>query len=165
MSKMICPQCGKDTVLRYQCLSSLEQLLSVLQICPFRCQVCSHRFLAFSLGRSYPTHTVDRREHVRIPVQMELAFSGGRIRGEGQVVNLSIGGCMIETAAPVQLDDIYHLELIIADNQPPLVLPAIVRSIGGERVGLKFLPSAEEDQRLLSLVRTKARLEAELQPA
>jgi hypothetical protein len=96
---------------------------------------------------------------------MELAFSGGRIRGEGQVVNLSIGGCMIETAAPVQLDDIYHLELIIADNQPPLVLPAIVRSIGGERVGLKFLPSAEEDQRLLSLVRTKARLEAELQPA
>jgi hypothetical protein len=163
MSKMTCPECGKDTVLRYQCLSSLEQLLSMLQICPFRCQLCSHRFLAFTFGRSYPTDALDRREHVRIPVQMELAFSGGRIRGEGQVVNLSIGGCMIETKAPVQLDDIYHLELVIADHQPSLVLPAIVRSIGGHRVGLKFLPSAQEDQRLLSLVRSKARSEAEMQ--
>jgi hypothetical protein len=164
MSKMTCPECGKDSVLRYQCLSSLEHLLSMLQICPFRCQVCCHRFLAFSLGRSYPD-TLDRREYVRIPVQMELAFSGGRIRGDGQVVNLSIGGCMIETTAPIQLDEIYHLELVIDEHQPRLVLPAIVRSIGGQRVGLKFLPSAQEDQRLLSLVRTKARTEAELQPA
>lgn len=163
MSRMTCPECGQETVLRYQCFSSLEQLLSMLQISPFRCQVCSHRFLAFTLGRSYPEQALDRREHVRIPVQMELAFSGGRIRGEGQVLNLSIGGCMIETSANVQVDDIYHLELTLAEDQPPLILPAIVRSIGGKRVGLKFLPSAHEDPRLLSFIRTKARSEAELQ--
>jgi PilZ domain-containing protein len=164
MSKMTCPECGKETVLRYQCLSPLEQLLSMLQICPFRCQVCSHRFLAFTVGRSYPQHAIDRREHVRIPVQMELAFSGGRMRGDGQVLNLSIGGCMIETSANVQVDDIYHLELKLAEDQPTLVLPAIVRSIGGKRIGLKFLPSAQEDPRLQSFIRTKARREAELQP-
>jgi PilZ domain-containing protein len=159
-----CPECGQDAVLRYQCLSPLEHLLSVLQICPFRCQICSHRFLAFSLGRSYPTHVLDRREHVRMPVQLQLAFSGGRIRGEGQVLNLSVGGCMIETSAPVHVDDIYHLELFVAKDQPPIELAAIARSVIGRRVGLKFLPSAREDQRLLAFLRARARADAELQP-
>jgi hypothetical protein len=164
VAPLTCPECGKAAVLRYQCLTALEHLLAVLKICPFRCQVCSHRFLAFTVGRSYSSSPLDRREHVRMPVQMQLAFSGGRIRGEGQVLNLSVGGCMIETGAPVHVDDIYHLELFVGNNQPPLELPAIVRSVSGKRVGLKFLPSAREDQRLLALVRARARSEAPLQP-
>jgi hypothetical protein len=159
-----CPECGQHALLRYQCLSPLEHLLALLRIYPFRCQVCSHRFLSFSMGRSYPTHTVDRREHVRVPVRLQLAFSGGRMRGEGHVLNLSVGGCMIETNVTVHRDDIYHLELFVTQDQPPLELPAIVRSVTGKRVGLKFLASAREDQRLLALIRAKARAQAELLP-
>jgi hypothetical protein len=164
VARLNCPECGQHAVLRYQCLSPLEHLLAVLRVYPFRCQVCSHRFLAFTVGRSYPTHAVDRREHVRVPVRLQLAFSGGRIRGEGQVLNLSVGGCMIETTVTVHRDDIYHLELFLAEDQPPLELPAIVRSVTGRRVGLKFLASGREDQRLLALVRAKARAHADLLP-
>jgi hypothetical protein len=162
---LTCPECGQHTVLRYQCLSALERLLTVLLICPFRCQVCSHRFLAVRIGRSYPTHIVDRREHVRVPVRLQLAFSGGRIRGEGQVLNLSVGGCMIETDVTVHPQDIYHLELFPSKDQPPLELSAIVRSINGRRVGLKFLASAREHPRLLALLRSKACVHAEHLPA
>ena len=72
------------------------------------------------------------------------------------MLNLSAGGCMIETDAPVHMDDIYHLQLLTEKNQPPLELGAIVRSINGKRVGLKFLPSTREDQHLLALLRTRA---------
>jgi hypothetical protein len=157
MTTLTCPECGSESVLRYQCLSPVEHLLTVLQIHPFRCQLCSHRFRAFSLGRAYPAHLIDRREHRRIAVQMQLAFSGGRLRGEGQVMNLSAGGCMIETSVPVHLDEIYHLELCVADHQPPLELSAIVRSVTGHHVGFKFLPASRDDQRLHALLRDRMR--------
>jgi PilZ domain len=164
MAALTCPECGREAVLRYQCLSPLERLLQFVHIYPFRCQLCSHRFLTFSLGRSYPTDVIDRREHVRIPVNMELAFSAGRIRGQGQVLNLSVGGCMIETRASVHRDDIYHLELYVAEGEPPLELSAIVRSVSGCRVGLKFLPSAQQDPRLLTVLRSRAEAATPLQP-
>jgi hypothetical protein len=162
MSALTCPGCGREAVLRHQCLSPLEWLLSFLQFHPFRCQICSHRFLAFGLGRSYPTHLVDRREHVRIPVHLELAFSGGRMRGHGHVLNLSVGGCMIETLSAVHRDDIFHLELQVSAHEPPVELSAIVRSVSGRRVGLKFLPSAQGDHRLQSLLQSLADADPQL---
>ena len=104
-----CPQCGTDVVLRARCVSLIERLAGVLLMSPFRCQICSHRFLSFRWGRRYPPHPVDRREHTRIPVRFALAFSGGRISGDGTVLNISAGGCLIRSDAPVRTDEIYYV--------------------------------------------------------
>lgn len=145
---LICSQCGKDAVLRSQCLSPGEHILSALFISPFRCQLCSHRFLAFRWGREYHKHPLDRREHRRIPVRLSLAFSGGRIHGEGTVINLSLGGCLIETNTVVQQDDIFHLQISLFEHQPPVKVTAIVRSVHARSIGLKFLRMAPEERRL-----------------
>ena len=90
-----CPQCQKDGLLRAHPQSPREHLASLIFVVPFRCPFCSHRFLASRLGLDHPTHPIDRREHLRIPVRLYLSFSGGKICGEGTVLDLSMGGCIV----------------------------------------------------------------------
>lgn len=149
-----CPECGKESVHRVPPLSLREQLKGLLFVSPFRCQVCGHRFLVFRLGRRYPPVS-ERRTHERVPVHLALAFSGGRIKGEGVLVNISLGGCLVETTTPVKVDDIFHLNLQVNAQEPPLEVAVMVRSISGRRVGMKFLRSAREDRRLIAYLRSQ----------
>jgi predicted RNA-binding Zn-ribbon protein involved in translation (DUF1610 family) len=149
-----CPECGKESVHRVPRLSLGEHARNLMFVSPFRCQVCGHRFLAFRLGRHYPPVS-ERRTHERVPVSLALAFSGGRITGQGTLVNISLGGCQIETTTPVKVDDIFHIKLFVTDGQPPLEVAVMVRSVSGKRVGMKFLRSAREDRRLVGYLRTQ----------
>ncbi|TAJ27868.1 MAG: PilZ domain-containing protein [Nitrospirae bacterium] len=158
---LICPQCGKDAVLRTLCRSVVERVVSPLLV-PFRCQYCSHKFLALRWGRHYPRHLVDRRERRRIPVRLALSFSGGRVQGEGTMIDLSMGGCAIQSQMPVKIDDIFYLKIYLAEPEPPLELAAMVRSIGSQGIGLKFLRPAQGNKRLAEFLRTQG--EAELLP-
>lgn len=139
---------------RVPCLSLSEQLQSLLFVSPFRCQPCGHRFLAVRLGRHYPPVS-ERRTHERIPVRLSLAFSGGRIKGEGVLINISLGGCLIETTASVKADDIFHLKLFVNEQEPAIEVAAMVRSIGAKGIGMKFLRSAREDRRLVAYLRSQ----------
>lgn len=152
--QLICPQCGKDQVRRSASLSLGERLASLFFLNPFQCQLCSHRFLACRVGRQAAPQQ-DRREHHRIPVHLSLAFSGGRIRGKGTVRDMSIGGCLIETDALVRVNDIFYLQLKIAEHEPLLEVAAIVRSVRGRRIGLKFLRAAREEKRLHDFIRAR----------
>ena len=67
----------------------------------------SHR----ACGYSHTHHPIDRREHLRIPVRLYLSFSGGKVRGEGTVLDLSMGGCIIKSETQVHTDDIFYLQL------------------------------------------------------
>ena len=136
-------------MLRAHCLSVFERLASLLWVSPFRCQSCSCRFLAFRGGPRCVKGLVDRREHRRIPVRLSLSFSGGKIRKEGIVRDLSLGGCVIESNAKVRVDDIFYLKIFIDEDGPPIETAAMVRSVGPRRIGFKFLRSAREDKRLL----------------
>ena len=139
---------------RVPSLSLGEQFQGLLFVSPFRCQVCGHRFLAFRLGRHYPPVS-ERRTHERVPVRLSLAFSGGRIKGEGTLINISLGGCLIETSAPVKVDDIFHVQLFVNEQEPAIEVAAMVRSIGAKGVGMKFLRSAREDRRLVAYLRSQ----------
>ena len=128
----------------------MERLQSLAYISPFHCQDCSFRFPASRLGRSYPNHTVDRREHLRIPVRLFLSFSGGKVRGEGTVLDISMGGCIIESHSPVHVDDIFYLQIALDDEQAPLEVAAMVRSVSSRGIAFKFLRAAQENKRLLA---------------
>lgn len=149
---LTCPDCGKDGILRSHRFNIAERIAMLLLVAPFRCQACSHRFLAFHIGRNYSKHLLDRREHKRIPVRLALSFSGGRTRGTGMVRDISMGGCIIECETMVQVDDIFYLQMFLKEQEMPIEVAAMVRSVSPKRIGFKFLRSARENKRLFEFL-------------
>jgi hypothetical protein len=152
---LLCPECGKDDVLRTRCFTACEHLADACGISPFRCQQCHHRFLSWRFGRRYPTSLVDRRKHHRIPVRLALSFSGGRVHGQGTVLDISMGGCIIKSDTHVQIDDIFYLQIYVAAQDPPIEVAAMVRSIGYKGIGFKFLRAARENKRLFDFLHSR----------
>jgi hypothetical protein len=150
-----CPRCRKEGVLRSRPQSPREHLASFIFIVPFRCPACSHRFLASRIGLDHPTHPIDRREHLRIPVRLYLSFSGGKVRGEGTVLDLSMGGCIIKSETQVHTDDIFYLQLSLGEGEVPLELAGMVRSVSVRGIAFKFLRAAQENKRLLAFVQAQ----------
>jgi hypothetical protein len=99
---------------------------------------------------------IDRRQHLRIPVRLFLSFSGGRIKGEGTVLDISMGGCMIQSDAPVHVDDIFYLQIALGKDEPPLEVAAMVRSVGPRGIAFKFLRAAQENKRLMAFVQARS---------
>ena len=150
-----CPRCQKDAVLQTLPQSIREHLAAVVFVAPFKCLSCSHRFLASRLWLDQPTHPMDRREHLRIPVRLYLSFSGGKVRGEGTVLDLSMGGCIIKSETLVHTDDIFYLQLALSEGDLPLEVAAMVRSVSPRGIAFKFLRAAQENKRLLAFVQAQ----------
>lgn len=147
-----CPRCEKNGVLRSHPQSPREHFASFLFVAPFLCSSCSHRFLASHFWLDHPTHPIDRREHLRIPVRLYLSFSGGKVRGEGTVLDLSMGGCIIKSETQVHTDDIFYLQLSLGEGELPLEVAAMVRTVSARGIAFKFLRAAQENKRLLAFV-------------
>jgi hypothetical protein len=154
--RLTCPRCQKDGVLRSRPQSPREHVAALIGIVPFHCQHCSRRFLAWRPGLNDPAHPVDRREHLRIPVRLFLSFSGGKVRGEGTVMDLSMGGCIIKSSTQVHVDDIFYLEIAIAEGEPPIEVAAMVRSVSVRGIAFKFLRKAQENKRLLAFIQSNS---------
>jgi len=150
-----CPRCRKDGLLRTHPQSPREYLASFFLVSPFCCPSCRHRFLACHLWLDHATHPIDRREHLRIPVRLFLSFSGGKVRGEGTVLDLSMGGCIIKSGTQVHMDDIFYLQLSLGETEPPLEVAAMVRSVSPRGIAFKFLRAAQENKRLLAFVQAQ----------
>jgi hypothetical protein len=154
--RVICPQCRKDDVFRSRPRSPREHVAALIWIVPFHCQHCSHRFLACRLGKDDPRRLIDRREHLRIPVRLFLSFSGGKVRGEGTVMDLSLGGCIIKSETQVHVDDIFYLEIAVAEDESPIEVAAMVRSVTARGIAFKFLRKAQENKRLLAFIQSNS---------
>ena len=147
-----CPGCGHETILRSRCFRLYERVADLMFLSPFHCQSCSRRFYAFRLGARYSKNMVERRQHQRIQVRLQLSFSGGRIRGSGTVGDISMGGCVIESDTFVHVDDIFYLQLYLEEHQPPIEVAAMVISVRGRRIAFKFLRAARENKRLFEFL-------------
>ncbi len=150
-----CPQCSHEKVLRSRPLSASERMAALFLLAPFSCQHCSCRFMASRIGLDAPRHPVDRREHLRIPVRLYLSFSGGKVRGEGTVLDLSMGGCIIKSETQVHVDDIFYLEIATGQQDRPIEVAAMVRSISSRGIAFKFLRAAQDNKRLLAFVQAQ----------
>ncbi|MEK6783872.1 MAG: PilZ domain-containing protein [Nitrospirota bacterium] len=153
MSRQVtCPRCHKDGVVRAQPQTPRELVAALVWIVPFQCQDCHHRFLARRVSTAGFSHPIERREHLRIPVRLCLSFSGGKVRGEGTVLDLSLGGCIIESETHVRVDDIFYLEIALAEDEAPIEVAAMVRSVSARGIAFKFLRKAQENKRLLTFI-------------
>jgi len=151
-----CPQCNYDTVLRARPHSASERAAALLLLSPFSCPQCSCRFLASRIGLDNPRIPIDRREHLRIPVKLYLSFSGGKVRGEGTVLDLSMGGCIIKSETQVHVDEIFYLEIAVGQQERPIEVAAMVRSISPRGIAFKFLRAAQDNKRLMAFVQSQA---------
>jgi hypothetical protein len=97
---------------------------------------------------------MDRREHLRIPVRLYLSFSGGKVKGEGTVLDLSMGGCIIKSETQVHVDDIFYLEIALDRGEAPVEVAAMVRSVSSRGIAFKFLRKAQENKRLLGFIQS-----------
>jgi hypothetical protein len=150
-----CPGCGHETIFRSRCFRLYERVADLMFLSPFHCQSCSRRFYAFRLGARYSRNMVDRRQHHRIQVRLQLSFSGGRIRGSGTVRDISMGGCVIESETIVHVDDIFYLQLYLEEHEPPIEVAAMVISVRSRRIAFKFLRAARENKRLFDFLHAR----------
>ena len=140
MGGLRCPRCGRHHVRRAHRAGALERLLSAFAVYPFRCQVCGRRFRAVQVGRRQTLQTPERRDWDRHVLHRPatLMIRDGE-RADGEVVELSVAGCTVTTAARVPEGASVRAELGLVAGAPPIVVEAAtVRSVGAGRVGLAF---------------------------
>src|SRR5437016_9704860 len=158
MGLMHCPKCRKNLVQQSPRHGWIEALLSIFCIYPFRCQLCTHRFLAFQWWWRRFINYDARREYVRFPVWFQLTFSGQQVSGVGTVVNLSRQGCAIETNTPIPPGELFCLRIYEPDGHPLFEIEAAAvlylvdrkyeRVVGVEFVGIQ----EREMQRLVGII-------------
>lgn len=98
--------------------------------------------------------TVERRTTARLRVQFRATFSSSlKLEGTGVLLDLSTGGCSIES--PVTLEPSVLLELRI--EVPAFVAPLIIEAasvqwVSGQTFGLAFFRITEPEQQRLGQV-------------
>lgn len=153
-----CPKCKNLFVRRVLPKKGLEHLLWHLYLYPFRCQICSHRFVALQFGRRYEIKLDDMREYERLRVKLPVTFSGGSVRGNGTTVDITMKGCWIDSPQRVMVSRgmAIHLKLQEPGKGLPIEIESsMVRWALGRGFGVEFV-SAKPNQldRLRALVKT-----------
>jgi hypothetical protein len=129
-----------------------DTLLGIFYIYPFNCQICGFRFRMLQWGVRYMRVPEDNREYERMPVSFPLTFENLNTKGQGNVTNLSMGGCNFNTSTPLATGMVLRMELRIAqDTAPVMVDAATVRYTREHSVGVEFLQWQEKERERLQL--------------
>ncbi len=105
-----------------------------------------HRLWRLLQGRPAQLAGREPREFKRILVRFAVAFSGEHKKGKGVALDLSLGGCMMESDMPLPVDTLLELKLFVAEQEMPAEAAASVRWADGKRVGIKFLRVRDQDR-------------------
>ena len=90
------------------------------------------------------------RRSARIPLQAAISVSGEGGTSEGTLINLSTGGCAVETETLYQKGDYLGVRVHIRDHEPPVEVElAAVRWASGRECGLEFIRIRDEVQQQL----------------
>ncbi len=93
---------------------------------------------------------MELRKHPRFPAYCPINFQGEDIVGEGAVVNVSLGGCEVESRVPVQPKTYLGLRIAVSTATAPLeVEVAPVRWSDGHKFGIEFMCMQADPQELL----------------
>ncbi len=134
-----CPTCSRDFVQLVRRQGFIEGLAGLAFLRPFRCQLCTHRFLYGEFGFRHDKPAPDRRQYVRIPVQFPISFTGD-VRGEGMTNNISMGGCALESDTKFTVGKVMQLKLHPTNEPNPITVEAaVVRSVSAETARLEFI--------------------------
>jgi hypothetical protein len=144
-----CPRCGTIKTKLAPSKTLSDSLYSVFTIYPFRCQLCAKRFRTFLGHRAKLPRRGFERVSVSFPVWFKSRLAPQRDMGkEGTLENLSLRGCRIRSDTPVALGTRVELEFQYADTSFPVTIDeAVVRSVTGDGIGLRFVQLQRADER------------------
>jgi len=99
----------------------------------------------------------NRRATARLRVQFRTTFSRiDDVEGAGVVLDLSTGGCRIESSVPVQYGMTMVLSIYVPDVEPPLMLEAAtVQWVSDQMFGVAFFRLPEQERERLEMVIAK----------
>ena len=82
----------------------------------------------------------DKRMHPRFTAQFRSSFSGGQREGQGKTLDLSDGGCRVESDHPVVANASFECRIYAPGLSWPLRIDeAQVRWVKGNTFGLQFI--------------------------
>ena len=90
------------------------------------------------------------RYSLRVPVEGTVMFSGERCVGDGNLIDVSLPGCLLQTARQLEEGEYLSLRVLLPGQVVPLKIPlAVVRWGKHGLAGLEFIQSSLSDQRRL----------------
>ena len=103
---------------------------------------------------------MELRRAPRIAMQGDISMSGDDGTSQGTLINLSTGGCAVESETLFQKGDYLGVSVHISDHEPPVEVElAAVRWSSGREYGLEFIRIRDEVQKQLrALLTLKRRL-------
>ena len=153
METIQCTRCATDYVRQSRRSGTIDRILSMLRMFPFRCQLCTHRFWVTRLGQDFDaTPNDEKREYQRFAVDIPATFRGEQNSGKGRITTLAIRGACFETESRLEHGARVSLTLTLPGMHPPVEIEtAVVRAALGKRFGLEFLQiDSLDDERLRS---------------
>ena len=92
----------------------------------------------------------DRRSAPRVRVKLPARWEGVLSRENATVTDLSRSGCFVLTGGKVEVKELIHLEIKLADNQPVTFWAEVVDAASEIGFALKFNSSSPEDEAALA---------------
>ncbi len=98
---------------------------------------------------------MEKRQQSRYRVRLPVGISGDLLDGRGLIVNLSSGGCAVQSDCHINGRSYVHLHFDLPHGADPIKVElAVVRWIKGRQIGLEFIRvSPAQQQRLRELIK------------
>lgn len=151
--RALCPRCDSLLIRRLPPEGRYERFLSLFSVSPFECNRCQQRFRLKERGlRDFSRADAQRRTY-RIPVRLPVNFESREVSGEGTIMDISAGGCALDSKRNLRPGLILKLHLpASADVGSPgkVEQVATVRAASGTRAVLQFMVFTSQERDRLS---------------
>lgn len=95
---------------------------------------------------------VHPRYSERKPASAKVTLSAGPRVGEGQVLDLTVPGCLLQTAMPLERGQDVQLLIYLNELRPMRINLGMVRWVSGRTAGIEFIRMSADDQARLRTV-------------
>jgi len=158
--EIVCPKCRKPFVQAVRQQGILDRLLYWAYLHPYGCKICRHRFYVMQWGLRPAELPMNSDQYRMRPVRIQGKILDEHGHREGDITELSMGGCMIELPVTLLEGAMLGIRLDAFDDEPPIIVEAaIVRAALGARAEVEFLRLAKDEEGRLNRFVTSLWLE------
>jgi len=155
-----CPKCKKYFTKRVLIEGAEDPTSTLAGLSAYRCQLCDELFRARKPAlqpapapqgsTSAELANITNRQYVRVAAKFPVTFVISRIRQEGTVTEIALGGCSLEVNVVLAIGAKFRMDIRISENEPPLVVDqALVRSVRPTGFGIQFMEIQDAEKERL----------------
>ena len=152
-----CPKCKKYFTKRVLIEGAEDPTSTLAGMYAYRCQLCSELFRARKpnpqaapapqASANAELTNITNRQYVRVNAKFPVTFVLSKLRQEGTVTEIALGGCSLEANVVLAIGAKFRMDILISENEPPLVVDqALVRSVRPTGFGIQFMEFQEAEK-------------------